>query len=225
VTIPEWRQVSKRAPAGSSDLDWQAETVVEYAVHMSPTAAAAAGGQSELVRWARYSEFTLLHSDICSCFATTKEGAALPQLPKKTWSMSSSEKGEAFQTERKQALQAYVRALLQTHRGPYNPYLLLFLGVFSFQKYLQAVDSSVQRKSMIVQSGSEGGGGAAAAAAAAAPAAPAAAAAPASGLGMPPSTPPPHPRQSQNAGGAAPEPEPAAALASVPLDDDDDDAI
>lgn len=210
MTIPEWRQVSKRSAGRSAEMDWQAETVVEYAIHMSPTAEAAAAGQSELVRWARYSEFRLLHSDVCSCFATVKEGSALPKLPKKTWSMSSAQKGEAFQTERKEALQAYLRALLQTHRGPYNPYLLLFLGVFSIEKYLSAADASVQRKSASVQSGEEDQG---------APAA-------ARTLGMPPSTPPPHPSTVPAA--AAPEPEPAgdSTLATVSLDDDDlDDAI
>ena len=209
MTIPEWRQVAKRSAGRSAELDWQAETVVEYAIHMSPTAEAAAAGQSELVRWARYSEFRLLHSDICSCFATVKEGSALPKLPKKTWSISSSQKGEAFQTERKEALQGYLRALLQTHRGPYNPYLLLFLGVFSVRKYLSAADASVQRKSASVQSDVDQD-------------APAAACT----LGMPPSTPPPHPSTVPAA--AAPEPEPAgdSTFASVSLDDDDlDDAI
>jgi len=208
VTIPEWRQVAKRSTGKHVEMDWQAETVVEYAIHMSPTAEAAAAGQSELVRWARYSEFRLLHSDICSCFGTVKEGAALPKLPKKTWSISSSQKGEAFQTERKEALQRYLRALLLTHRGPYNPYLLLFLGVFSVQKYLGAADSSVQRKSLLVQ-GSEAQDPAAA-----------------STLGMPPSTPPPHP--STVPAPSAPEPEPAveSTLACGSLDDDDlDDAI
>lgn len=209
MTIPEWRQVAKRSAGKSAEMDWQAETVVEYAIHMSPTAEAAAAGQSELVRWARYSEFRLLHSDICSCFATVKEGAALPKLPKKTWSISSSQKGEAFQTERKEALQGYVRALLQTHRGPYNPYLLLFLGVFSVQKYLGAAGGTVQQAALAVQ-GSEDQDGPAAA----------------SALGMPPSTPPPHPSTVPAA--PAPEPGPAveSTLASVSLDDDDlDDAI
>ena len=72
VSIAAHRQVSKRV-GGTSEMDWKAETVVEYAIHMRPPAGAG-GAQEEgpgpLVRWARYSEFSLLHSDVCSCFAT-----------------------------------------------------------------------------------------------------------------------------------------------------------
>ena len=126
IRIPELREVSKRV---GTELDWKAETVVEYGIQVD---------QREL-RWVRYSDFAALHRDICSCFSTSKEGAALPQPPKKTWLSSSVSKGEKFQTERRISLEKYLVDVFRTHRGPYLPYLLFIVGIFAEDQYLTAM--------------------------------------------------------------------------------------
>ena len=123
VRIPQMREVSKRV---GTELEWKAETVVEYGIQLD---------QRE-PRWVRYSDFAALHQDICSCFTTSKEGARLPQPPKKTWLSSSVSKGEKFQTERRITLEKYLVDMCKTHRGPYNPYLLFMVGIFAEEQYL-----------------------------------------------------------------------------------------
>lgn len=97
---------------------------VHYSLDIGETIA-----RAESCKWYRYSEFSQLYNDICTCFRST-EWSKLPALPPKTWATGSTSQSSKTIDVRRKALEDWVRGMLMHSRGPRNPYLLQFLGAF-----------------------------------------------------------------------------------------------
>lgn len=129
VMVREFRVVAQRGKG-----EWKGDMVTEYAICSArdcPEAREAGGTPPvKLMRWARFSDFDMLHAQLYSCFPSS-EAKRLPSLPSKTWlPKGASSSGDAFNTARAQGLQQYLHAMLSLPRGPRLPYLRRFLGFF-----------------------------------------------------------------------------------------------
>ncbi len=145
VTVREFRVVAQRGATG----EWTSDMVTEYAICSArdcPEARQEGGTRPcKLMRWARFSEFDTLHSQLYSCFPSN-EAKRLPSLPSKTWlPKGASSSGDAFNTARAEGLQKYLQAMLSLPRGPRLPYLRRFLGFFDVAEDTGAPPFSVKR--------------------------------------------------------------------------------
>lgn len=84
---------------------------------------------ADRTRWYRYSEFSQLYTDVCTCLRSS-EWSKLPTLPPKTWSTGSASQNSRTVDLRRKALEDFIRAMMMSGRSCRNPYLLEFLGAF-----------------------------------------------------------------------------------------------